>query len=107
MGIQRSWLDHPSPSPPTRAFNRPLVRLLLLGTCTGTADFLEKAGRARRRALHGEQGNTSWGWARRSTKKPQWLYQWRLALPCLHLFVLLRKRDMGDATHSPVQNHHH
>ena len=24
-----------------------------------------------------------------------WLYQWRRALPCLHLFVLLRKRGMG------------
>jgi len=76
----------------------PLSVSLLPVACTGTADFLEKASRACRRALHGEQGNTSWGWAQRSTeKKPAmaWLYQWRRALPCLHLFVLLRKRDMG------------
>jgi len=47
-----------------------------------TADFLVKASRACRRALHGEQGNTSWGWAQRSTEKKNPAMAWLgLAVP--------------------------
>ena len=80
MGIQRSWLDHPSlPLPTAQAFNSALCKV---------------AAAALPAALTGMG-------AVQNCKR---LYQCRLGLPCLHLFVLLRRKQKhacGTPAHSP------
>ena len=79
--------------------NRPLVRLL---PCPVPALALPISLK-KRAGLVGERCTASRGThhgdGRSAVQKKNpamaWLYQWRRALPCLHLFVLLRKRDMG------------
>jgi hypothetical protein len=103
MGIQRSWLDHRSPSHLTyTGINKVCCLPGAPPAASSLAFSLEKAGRALYASACTCTASRDGGGGEhhgdgRSTK----IGPWRLVLPCLHLFVLLRKQGMWYATPPP------